>query len=81
MDRFTRFRDPEIVALICPRPLLIQAGSRDNPSHREPGARLAPQAAEYYRRLHRADDFRFLIFDGGHEFHDPSAWDFLKAHL
>src|SRR5205814_2829647 len=53
MDRMTLLRDPEIVALICPRPLEIQAGSRDNASHREPGKKLAPQAAETYQKLGR----------------------------
>jgi dienelactone hydrolase len=81
MDRFTLLRDPEIVALICPRPLEIQAGSADNPSHREPGKKLAPRAAEYYRRLGQEDRFRFLVFEGGHEFHDPSAWEWLERHL
>jgi dienelactone hydrolase len=81
MDRFTLLRDPEVVALICPRPLEIQAGARDNASHREPGRRLAPQAAEYYRRLGKADNFRFFVFEGGHEFHDASAWEWLSKHL
>ena len=73
--------NPEIAALVCPRPLLIQAGSRDNASHREPGRRLAARVAEYYRRLGRGDAFRFLVFEGGHEFEDASAWEFLKEHL
>jgi hypothetical protein len=81
MDRFTLLRDPEIVGLICPRPLEIQAGSRDNASHREPGKRLAPAAAEYYHRLGRGDSFRFVVFEGGHEFNDASAWEFLEKHL
>ena len=81
MDRFTLLRDPEIVALICPRALLIQAGSRDTLIPLEAGKRLAPQAAEYYRRLRRADAFQFLVFEGGHEFDDASAWTFLKEHL
>src|SRR5436305_7000613 len=33
-DRFTLFRDSELVALICPRALEIQAGSRDDVDHR-----------------------------------------------
>src|SRR4051794_23703332 len=81
MDRFTLFEDPEVVALICPRPLLIQAGSRDNASHREPGKQLAPRAAGYYDKLGRGSDFRFLVFEGTHEFDDASAWDFLEQHL
>lgn len=81
MGRFTLLRDPEIVALICPRPLEIQAGSHDDPDHRDMGRQLAPEAAEYYRKLGRADDFRFVLFEGGHEFDDASAWEFVKKHL
>ena len=80
-NRFTMFRDPEIVALICPRPLLIQAGKNDDDPHRAMGVRLAPLAALYYERLGIADKFKFLVFDGGHEFHDESAWEFVRRHL
>lgn len=80
-DRMTRFRDSEIVALICPRPLEIQAGAKDAPTHREMGKRLAPLCEEYYRGLGKADNFRFLVLDGGHEFFDPSAWEWLGKHL
>lgn len=80
-DRFTFLRDSEIVALICPRPLEIQAGATDDADHREMGKRLAPASAQYYHGLGRDNDFRFLVFEGGHEFYDPSAWEFLKAHL
>lgn len=81
MDRFTLLRDPEIVALICPRALEIQAGATDAASHREMGKRIAPQAAEYYNHLGKPDAFRFIVFEGGHEFNDASAWEFLKKHL
>jgi dienelactone hydrolase len=80
-DRFTLHKDSELVALICPRPLEIQAGETDAPTHREMGRRLAPRAAEYYKRLGKGENFRFLVFPGGHEFHDPSAWQFLQEHL
>jgi dienelactone hydrolase len=80
-DRFTLLRDPEIVALICPRPLEIQAGSTDDYEHREPGKLLAPEAAAYYEKLHRADAFRFVVFEGGHEFHDETAWEWVSNHL
>ncbi|HLJ54014.1 MAG TPA: dienelactone hydrolase family protein [Chthonomonadaceae bacterium] len=80
-DRFTLLRDPEIVALICPRALEIQAGSRDDAEHRDMGVQLAPKAAEYYRALGRGDDFRFVLFQGGHEFDDASAWEFVEKHL
>ncbi|MFN3648856.1 MAG: alpha/beta hydrolase family protein [Armatimonadota bacterium] len=80
-DRFTLLRDSELGALICPRPLEIQAGATDNATHREMGKTLAPQVAEHYRKLGRGDDFRFVVFPGGHEFHDPTAWEWLGKHL
>jgi len=81
MDRFSLFRDSEIGALICPRPLLIQAGKNDDAPHRDMGIRLAPEVAAYYERLGKSDAFQFLVFEGGHEFHDQSAWDFLQRFL
>ncbi len=80
-DRFTLLRDPEIVALVCPRALEIQAGSKDDPDHRDMGIQLAPEAAEYYKKLGLGDNFRFVLFEGGHEFNDASAWAFVKKHL
>lgn len=80
-DRFTLFRDSDIVALICPRALQIQAGSRDGVDHRDAGKLLAPRSAEYYNKLKRPNQFQHLVFDGGHEFHDESAWEFVKTHL
>jgi dienelactone hydrolase len=80
-DRFSLFRDPEIAALICPRPLLIQAGKSDDAPHRDMGIRLAPEVAEYYNKVGRPDAFQFLVFTGGHEFDDASAWRFVKRWL
>ena len=80
-DRFTFFRDSDIAALICPRALQIQAGSKDGVDHRDGGKPLAPRSAAYYSKLGLADRFQHLIFDGGHEFHDDSAWEFVKKHL
>ncbi len=80
-DRFTLFRDSELAALICPRALQIQAGSRDGIDHRDPGKTLAPLSAAYYQKLGLPDRFQHLIFEGGHEFHDESAWAFVQKHL
>jgi dienelactone hydrolase len=83
--RFTNglslFSDPDIVALICPRPLQVQVGSRDELFPIAAARRTAPLAAEHYRRLNLADRFRFDEFPGGHEFHGEAAWEFLKQHL
>jgi len=81
MDRFTLFNDADIAALICPRALEIQAGAKDNASHREMGKQLAPRTAEYYKKLGKKDNFRFVVFEGGHEFNDATAWEWLGKHL
>jgi len=80
-DRFSLFRDSELAALICPRALQIQAGQTDGVDHREGGKQLAPQSAAYYEKLKLPGAFEHLIFEGGHEFHDESAWKFVKEHL
>jgi hypothetical protein len=80
-DRFALFKDSEIVALICPRPLQIQAGSHDDSDHRDPGVLLAPAAAEYYKKLGLTDLFQPLVLEGGHEFYDEPAWSFIKKYL
>ena len=49
MNRMTLFNDADLIALICPRAHQIQAGSRDNASHREKGKSLAPRAAVFLR--------------------------------
>ncbi len=81
MDRFSLFRDSDIAALICPRALQIQAGRTDGVDHREGGVKLAPQSATYYSKLGLGDRFQHIVFEGGHEFHDESAWAFVKKHL
>ena len=48
---------------------------------RETGRQLAPQVAEHYERLGKPGRFTFLVFDRGHEFHDQTAWEFLKKRL
>lgn len=81
MNRFTLFNDADLVALICPRAHQIQAGATDNASHREKGKELAPRAALFYQKLNLSDRFQHVIFDGGHEFDDESAWQFVEKHL
>jgi dienelactone hydrolase len=81
MNRFTLFNDADLVALICPRAHQIQAGATDNASHREKGKELAPRAAIFYQKLNLSDRFQHVIFEGGHEFDDESAWQFVAKHL
>ena len=80
-DRFTLFRDSDLAALVCPRALQIQAGATDGVDHREGGKLLAPQSAAYYSRLGLGERFGHVVFAGGHEFDDASAWEFVEKHL
>ena len=80
-DRFTLFRDSDLVALICPRPLEIQAGSKDDEDHREPGKLLAPLSESYYANLGLPGRFHHVVLEGGHQFYDDSAWEFVKKNL
>ncbi len=81
VDRFTLFRDADLVALICPRALQVQAGATDGVDHREPGRQMAPISARFYERLGIGDRFEHKVFEGGHEFDDRSAWAFVEKHL
>lgn len=81
MNRMTLFNDADLIALICPRAHQIQAGSRDNASHRDMGKNLAPRAAAFFEKLGLGDRFQHVIFEGGHEFDDASAWAFVEKHL
>ncbi len=81
MNRLTLFNDADLVALICPRAHQIQAGTKDNASHREKGTSLAPRAAAYFEKLHLSDRFQHIVFEGGHEFNDEAAWAFVEKHL
>lgn len=79
--RMTLFRDPDFVALICPRPLQLQAGDRDEIHHATTGRQLSIQAAQYYQHLGKDSRFEHHIFSGGHEFNDDLAWRFMERHL
>lgn len=81
MDRFSLLRDPDLAALICPRALMIQAGANDDAAHRDYGILLSPMVQDYYKRVGQPKNFVFDLFQGGHEFNDKSAWEFVKAHL
>ena len=80
-DSLGWLRDPNIVALVCPRPLLIEDGEYDQIFPVAGARRTAPQAAEFYRRLKVETRFRFLEFTGRHDFDGKDAWDFLDRWL
>ena len=80
-DSLGHLRDPSVAALVCPRPLLIEAGSHDQLFPVAGARRAAPQAAEIYQRLGVGDRFRFWEFTGRHDFNGREAWDFLDRWM
>lgn len=83
--RFTNglslFSDSAVVSLICPRPLEVQVGAKDDLFPIADARGEAPKAASPYRLLNIPDWFRFVDFDGGHEWHGETGWDWLRKHL
>ncbi|MBC7365248.1 MAG: dienelactone hydrolase family protein [Undibacterium sp.] len=72
----------QAVALICPRPCLVQIGAQDGALNNMAGARIeAERAADFYRKLGVADRFQFNAHSGGHEFDNRVILDFFDLHL
>jgi dienelactone hydrolase len=75
------FQDPTVAALICPRPLEIQAGDHDQLFPVEGARRAASDAAGIYARLNVADRFSYLEFVGRHDFNGEEAWRFIDRYF
>lgn len=81
-DVFGGLGHAQAIALICPRPCLVQLGEQDGALNPLPGARAeAERAAAYYRQLGVPDKFKFHVHAGGHEFDTPTILDFFDRHL
>lgn len=73
--------DEQIVALICPRPLVIEAGTRDE-LFRVEGAKAAFELARVpYERLGLGNRIHLDVFEGGHQFHGDPGLAVLNAAL
>ncbi|ULL16947.1 dienelactone hydrolase [Paenibacillus sp. H1-7] len=72
---------PDVISLIAPRPLLIEAGTNDRifPVH---GTMEAYRRLEAIYQLHdKGDRLGLDLFDGEHEISGRLAYDWLAAHL
>lgn len=76
------FMDAEVGALVCPRPLYVEVGLKDdlfNVRHARPEAR---RLEVIYRRLGIPQAFRYKEHSGGHELaKSDQGIDFLCRHL
>lgn len=63
----TEFSDDDLVSLICPRPLMIQQGKKDNIAYWPQVIDEFKKAKIPYEKLHIDDRIQLLIHDGIHE--------------
>ena len=75
------WQDPAVVALVAPRPLLVEAGNQDQLFPIEGARRAAAQARTFYQRLGLSQRFRFAESVARHDFDAEQAWDFIDRHL
>ncbi|MGI8437860.1 MAG: hypothetical protein ACR2NX_13330 [Chthoniobacterales bacterium] len=73
------FQDDVLAALICPRPLQIQAGDHDQLFPIAGVRKTVPAVRGIYERRGVSDRFSFVEFVGRHEFNGPSAWSFIRT--
>ncbi|HEY3397082.1 MAG TPA: dienelactone hydrolase family protein [Armatimonadota bacterium] len=73
--------DPELAALICPRPLQVQVGEEDTLFNIDAARQAAQRAGEYYQRLGAEERWDFQACAGGHEWFGEEAWGFLERWL
>ncbi len=77
-----RFLDGEIARMICPRPLFLEAGARDELFDAEGFGPVALEVAEAYGTLGREAVFESRLHPGGHEYDpDGRASEFLLKWL
>ncbi len=77
-----KFLDPEVVGLICPRPLWIEVGVKDELFNVAGARRQAGRVRTYYRAAGVPKHFTFRAFAGGHELdRDEAGLDFLCQHV
>lgn len=70
-----------LIPLICPRPLLIQAGEQDTVAPLEAARKGVPGVRAYYERLGLAERFEFDVHAGGHVFENNAIFRFFDRHL
>ena len=77
----SEFGDSDLVSLICPRSVMIQAGKGDASVWWPDAVAEFDRAREHYERLGIADRCRLALHEGGHEVEFDSGIEFLETCL
>lgn len=75
------FSDAEVASLICPRPVFVEASTRDGAVWLEHAKLEFGRLADVYRRLGIPERAEMGIFDGVHEIHAVESLAFLDRWL
>ena len=75
------FSDHDVVSLICPRPLLVQAGKKDGIAWWEQIIEEFDVSRTHYERLGLSDRVELDLHEGGHEVRIETGIPFLKKWL
>jgi hypothetical protein len=75
------FGDSDLISLICPRPMLIQAGRGDGISWWPWLETEFAAAHHHYEQLHAGEQLEMYLHDGGHEIDVPTGLQFLQRWL
>jgi hypothetical protein len=68
------FDTEAVVALIAPRPVLLQNGDQDNGSPADGIRAIDAAVRPAYRLYGRADDYQSLIYAGQGHVYTPAMW-------
>ena len=80
-DLLDRFGDAELAWMIAPRPLLIEAGTKDNSVNIDFARQEFERVKMVYGRLGAADRAVFAPFEGPHQIHGLQSFPFLDKWL
>lgn len=72
---------PEIIGLISPRPLFIEAGKKDHLFTEKYVKRAHERLEEIYTGQQARQNLEMEIFDGAHEVHGQSSFEWLQSQL
>ena len=75
------FTDVELAGLICPRPLLIEAGKNDGACHWKMVEAEYSRVEAIYKRANVSDRVRLHLHAGGHEINGEESYRFLEKWL
>jgi dienelactone hydrolase len=80
-DLLDRFGDAELAWMIAPRPLMIEAGTRDNSVNINFAREEFKRVQNVYARLGIADKAKFASFAGPHQIDGTQSFPFLDKWL